>query len=102
MKNLTTHLNTFGLLAILVAAGLVFTQSAFKPANTSKTALIYGYDQTNPEHPWVLDGTEGYRCISSQKFCKYIFETPPSQDTTPEQSTPLSTDDTNRGDYQAE
>lgn len=92
------HVNTLGLFGVVLAAGLVFTQSAFTPAKSGK-ALIYGYDQTHPENPWVLEGTEGYSCISSEEVCKYSFETPPTPDTTPDQGTPIAGQ---KGSYLAE
>jgi hypothetical protein len=102
MRIILKNLNIFGLCAMVLAAGIVFTQSAFTPAKNNKVALIYGYDQTNPSNPWVLEGTEGYRCNRNPNFCKYVFETPPTAETDPTQSIPLSSEDTNRGSYQSE
>jgi hypothetical protein len=98
MRIILKNLNIFGLCAMALAAGIVFTQSAFTPAKHNKVALIYGYDQTNPSNPWVLEGTEGYRCISSNSICKYEFDTAPTSQTLPEEGKPLANSE--RGSYQ--
>jgi hypothetical protein len=91
MNNLFRNVNTFGLMGIILAAGLVFTQSAFKPAKSNKAALIYGYDYTS--RAWVLvEPGNGYQCIEAVTPCKFTFATPPSADTRPEDSTPLDND----------
>ena len=93
MNRLLKNVNTFGLMGVLLAGGLVFTQSAFKPAiDNNKTTVVYGYDPSNPTQPWVADGTPGYACVSSTNICKYTFDTPPSNEiprTLPSEGTPF-------------
>ena len=97
MKNLFKNVNTLGLMGVLLASGLVFTQSAFKSAKSDKAVeLIYGYDYTN--HTWVPNNTAGYRCITTELPCKFTFSTPPSPETLPENSTPSK--DSVNGSYE--
>jgi len=87
MNRLFKNVNTYGLMGVLMAGGLVFTQSAFKPAKSDKAVeLIYGYDYTN--NVWVPNNTPGYDCSPSSQPCKYIFNTAPSPETRPQDSTP--------------
>jgi hypothetical protein len=105
MKRLFKNVNTFGLLGILVMGLLVFTQSAFKPADHKTSVdLVYGYDASNPSAPWVADGTPGYSCVLSNDVCKYTFATPPSNapgSVTPRSAgTPLISGPEGTGSYQ--
>ncbi|MNW07125.1 hypothetical protein D3C71_2036700 [compost metagenome] len=43
--------------------------------------MIYGYDESNPSNPWVLDDTPGYECVVSEQSCKYLFSTAPTPTT---------------------
>ena len=100
MNRFFKNVNTFGLMGIVLAAGLVISQSAFKPAKSDKAVeVIYGYDQSNPSNPWVAENTSGYLCERiGDLSCKYIFTTPPTPETDPETSTPAP--DTELGSYQ--
>lgn len=106
MKNLFKNFNIFGLLGILLAIGLVITQSAFKPVKGDKVLMIYGYNESNPSAPWVPEGTAGYKCQPGNKICRYEFETAPSNApnniTSRQEGTPVSNDDTNLGSYELE
>jgi len=96
MNNFFKNVNTFGLMGIALAVGLVFTQSAFKPAKSNKAQLIYGYDYTN--HEWVpVKSDNGYRCIEASTPCKFTFAMPPSANTLPEDSLPADAD---QGSYE--
>ena len=67
----------------MLGIGLAFSQFAFKAKDNglSKTMSIYGYDESNPGNPWVLDNTPGYECVVSEQSCKYLFSTPPTPTT---------------------
>jgi len=88
MKNLFKNVNTFGLMGVLLASGLVFTQSAFTSAKSDKAVeLIYGYDySTQSWNPVAPDN--GYRCVDGTNICKFTFTTPPTSANTPQNSTP--------------
>ena len=102
MNRLFKNVNTFGLMGVLLAGGLVFTQSAFKPAiDDNKTTVVYGYDPSNPTEPWVADGTPGYNCDESTNICKYRFDSPPSNNpvTSPALGTPINNEESDLGSY---
>jgi hypothetical protein len=94
MKNLKKLLPIF---AFVLGIGLVFTQSAFKGVKLTE----YGYDPTNASglavNGWVDltsltpdDGSHAsgtYRCIE-EGLCKGSFETPPSEESEPQDTTP--------------
>jgi len=105
MKNLFKNVNTFGLMGVLVAGGLVLTQSAFKPAiDNNKTTVVYGYDPSSAT-PWIAEGTDGYYCDLSSNICKYEFDTPPSNEipiTSPSAGTPVGQGDDRLGSYRLE
>jgi hypothetical protein len=100
MNRYFKNVNAFGLMGMVLAGGLVFTQSAFKPAQSDKAVeLIYGYDQSNPANPWVANNTSGYQCEQiGDLACKYVFTTPPTPETDPQDSTPAP--NTELGSYQ--
>jgi len=101
MNRLFKNVNTFGLIGVLLAGGLVFTQSAFKPAKSSTSVeLIYGYDYSAQGNPWTAyDPENGYECNNSgAQPCKFVFSTPPSPETLPGDSTPA--EDAGIGSYQ--
>jgi len=89
-------------MGVLLAGGLVFTQSAFKPAvDNTKETVVYGYDPSSAT-PWVAEGTEGYNCDRSAKICKYRFSTPPSNNipiTSPLDGTPVNNGEDDLGSY---
>lgn len=87
-------------LALMLGIGLAFGQFAFKAKDNrlSKTMLIYGYDESNPSNPWVLDGTPGYKCEPGLDHCKYFFSTPPAPSTP--RSAGIPVDESEFGSYQ--
>jgi len=99
MNRLFKNVNTFGLMGVLLAGGLVLTQSAFKPAiDNNKTTVVYGYDPNNSAQHWAPDNTPGYNCDDASSICKYSFSTPPTNSTPPSAGTPLP--DLGEGVYQ--
>lgn len=90
MKSLFKNVNTFGLMGVLLAGGLLLTQSAFKPVvNDSKRTVIYGYDPDNLLQHWAPENAEDYFCQPAETICKYSFSTPPTNSTPPSAGTPL-------------
>lgn len=86
MKNLKSKLPV---LALALGLGIVFTQSAFTAANTRTDE--YGYlNGTWHKFSDPNPGSDDFsRCTDEPlEICTYLFDTPPTSEDTPQNSTP--------------
>ncbi|SFH05171.1 hypothetical protein [Pedobacter insulae] len=104
-KNALKSVNKFGLVLILAAAGIIFSQSAFK---SKKAMVLWGKDSTVPSVGWrnltgiAEDNGEAphdpntYRCVSNlEQICTAEFE----DSTPPTSPSSIPDGDTNQGEF---